>query len=130
MARQAIWTILGLLCVQAGAQVHTDEGEAANALEGNDIVRLKDPALGLEIELGDMGKGEGKLVMGRNVTFDISGFSVEREVEDLVAREEHKKEEGEENHGVINTNEEDWIEETFIEGVKRFVLGNLLAVIG
>ena len=115
---------MGLLCVQAGAEVHRDEGEAANALEGKDIVRLKDPALGLEIELGDMGKGEGKLVMGRNVTFDISGFSVEREMEDLVAKEELKKEEGEENHGVINTNEEDWIEEAFIEGVKRFVLGN------
>ena len=116
--------LLGLLFV-AGAQVHTGEGESDNVLEGGDFVWLKDPALGLENEeeLGDVVRGEGKPVMGRNVTFDISGFSVGREVENLVAKENHeRKEDDVEEEGVIDTKEEDWIEGSFIEGVQRFVL--------
>jgi len=113
--------LLGLLFV-AGAQVHTGEGESDNVLEGGDFVWLKDPALGLENEeeLGDVVRGEGKPVMGRNVTFDISGFSVGREVENLVAKENHeRKEDDVEEEGVIDTKEEDWIEGSFIEGVQR-----------
>ena len=63
--------------------------------------------------------------MGRNVTFEISGFSVEREREELVTGEEHEgedEEEVEEDHGELEIKEEDWAEEAFIEGVKRSVL--------
>ena len=61
--------------------------------------------------------------MGRNMTFDISGFSVGREVENLVSKEDHEgKEDDVEDRGVIFTKEEDWIEGPFIEGVKRCVL--------
>ena len=125
MARQVIWGIFGLLFV-AGAQMHTSGGgEVANAEEGSDIVRLKGLAVtfGNEEELGDMGKEQEKLVMGRNVTFEISGFSVERE--ELVTGEEHEgedEEEVEEDHGELEIKEEDWAEEAFIEGVKRSVL--------
>ena len=115
---------LGLLFFVVGAQVHIGDGEGVDAFEGSDIVRLKDPSLGLanEEELGGVGRREGKLVIGQNMTFDISGFSVENEGEDLVAKEEHgsKEEDVEEHHGVIE--EEDWIEEAFIEGVMRCVL--------
>jgi len=123
MARQVIWGIFGLLFV-AGAQMHTSGGgEVANAEEGSDIVRLKGLAVtfGNEEELGDMGKEQEKLVMGRNVTFEISGFSVEREREELVTGEEHEgedEEEVEEDHGELEIKEEDWAEEAFIEGVK------------
>ena len=117
---------LGLLFFVVGAQVHIGDGEGVDAVEGSDIVRLKDPSLGLanEEELGDLGRREGKPVIGQNVTFDISGFSAGNEGEDLVAKEEHgrKEEEVEEYQGIIDTREEEWIEEAFIEGVMRCVL--------
>ena len=108
--------------------MHTNGGgEVANAEEGSDIVRRKGLAVtfGNEQELGDMGRGKGRLVMGRNVTFEISGFSVQREVEELVTGDEHEigeEEEVEEDHGELEIKEEDWVEEAFIEGVQRSVL--------
>ena len=120
MARLAIFLLL-----VAGAQVHTSEGESDNALGGSDIVGLEDPALGLqnEEEPWDARRGEGKLLMGGNVTFDISGFSVGREVGNLVAKEDYDgREDDVEDQGLIVTKEEDWIKGVFIEGVKRFVL--------
>ena len=124
MARLVILGIFGLLCV-AAAQMHASEG--ANAEEESDTVRLKGLAMGIanEEELGDMGKGEGKLVTGRNVTFEISGFSLESEVEDLVPGDDHEGEEDEEveeDDGELNIKEEGWVEEVIIEGVKRSVL--------
>ena len=124
MARQVILAIFGLLCV-AAAQMNTSEG--ANAQEESDIVRLKGLAIGVgnEEEPGDMRKGDGKLVTGRNVTFEISGFSLESEVEDLVPGDDHEGEEDEEveeDDGELNIKEEGWVEEVIIEGVKRSVL--------
>ena len=91
MARLIFLGLLGFV----GAQVHVGEGGRVDAVEGSDIVWLKDPSLGLgnEEELGHLGRREGKPVIGQNVTFDISGFSVENEGEDLVAKEEHWRKE-------------------------------------
>ena len=123
MARLVILGIFGLLCA-AAAQMRASEG--ANAQEESDIVQLKglSKGIGNEEETGEMGKGEGNLVTGRNVTFEISGFSMEREVEDLVPGDEGEEdEEVEEDHGDPNIKEDDdWVEEVIIEGVKRSVL--------
>ena len=127
MASTVIWTILGLLCA-AGADVHVKEGgEGGNAIARVDIVSSKDPDLGLK---GEDVRGfvkEGEEVMGRNLTFELSGFSLERKGEELSEgdddHEEGEEEEFEEDHGAFNSKvKETWIEGAFIEGVQRFVL--------
>ena len=84
--------------------MHTSEGESDSALGGRDIVGLEDPALGPqnEEEPWDARRGEGKLLMGGNVTFDISGFAVGREVGNLVAKEDYDgREDYVEDQGLI-----------------------------
>ena len=62
-----------------------------------------------------------------NLTFELSGFSLERKGEELSEgdddHEEGEEEEFDEDHGAFNSKvKETWIEGAFIEGVQRFVL--------